>query len=122
MSLVDGLSLNLPTTTFDYSSCAKLIKFTTEQLINLRLEKLFINIYNEDVSIFIPGSNIEPNNKLRQTGGQRITSTLDKCLTYSTIGASRKYEICPLKIQKINLKRVFFRILNNMNNEMIYID
>jgi hypothetical protein len=64
-----------------------LIKSITEQLINLRSEKIFINIYNEAVSVF-QTSNIEPNNTLCSTRDQRISSTLDNCLTYSTLGAS----------------------------------
>jgi len=80
-------SLNLQTTTLDYSRCAKLIKSTMEQLINLRSEKIFINIYNEVVSVF-QTSNIEPNDTLRPTKELRISSTLDNYLTYSTLGAS----------------------------------
>ncbi|VVC26093.1 Ribonuclease H-like domain,Domain of unknown function DUF4371 [Cinara cedri] len=48
---VNILSLNLQTTTLDYSHCAKLMKSTKEQLINLRSDKIFINIYNEAVKV-----------------------------------------------------------------------
>jgi len=58
-----------------------------EQLINLRSDKIFINIYNEAVSVF-QTSNIEPNDTLRPTREQRILSTLHNYLTYSTLGAT----------------------------------
>ncbi|VVC37936.1 Ribonuclease H-like domain,Domain of unknown function DUF4371 [Cinara cedri] len=75
---VNILPLNLQTT-LDYSRCAK--------LINLKSEKIFINICNEVVSVS-QTLNIEPNDTLRPTREQRISSTLDNYLTYSTLGAS----------------------------------
>lgn len=122
LSLVNILSLNLQTTTLDYSRCAKLIKSTMEQLINLRSERIFINIYNEAVSVF-QTSNIEPNDTLRPTREQRISSTLDNYLTYSTLGAStsrKETQNMSSKDTENEFKRVFFQILDNMNNEMIY--
>ena len=122
LSLVNILSLNLQTTTLDYSRCAKLIKSTMEQLINLRSEKIFINIYNEAVSVF-QTSNIEPNDTLRPTRELRISSTLDNYLTYSTLGAStsrKEKQNMSSKDTENEFKRVFFQILDNMNNEMIY--
>ncbi|XP_022180189.1 zinc finger MYM-type protein 1-like [Myzus persicae] len=119
---VNILSLNLQTTTLDYSRCAKLIKSTMEQLINLRSEKIFINIYNEAVSVF-QTSNIEPNDTLRPTRELRISSTLDNYLTYSTLGAStsrKEKQNMSSKDTENEFKRVFFQILDNMNNEMIY--
>lgn len=44
--------------TIDYSRCAKSIK--SKQLMNLRSEKIFINIYNETISVF-QTSSIESN-------------------------------------------------------------
>ncbi|VVC35261.1 Domain of unknown function DUF4371 [Cinara cedri] len=85
--LIQMNSLKTITTTLDYSHCAKLIKSIMEQLINLRSEKIFINIYDEAVSVF-QTSNVESNNTLHPTREQRISSTLDNYLTYSTLGAS----------------------------------
>ncbi|VVC32857.1 Hypothetical protein CINCED_3A002385 [Cinara cedri] len=114
--------IKLTDTILDYSRCAKLIKSTKEQLINLRSEKIFINIYNEAVSVF-QTSNIEPNNTLRPTREQRISLTLDNYLTYSTLGAStsrKEKQNMSSKDTENEFKRVFFQILDNMNSEMIY--
>ncbi|VVC37862.1 Hypothetical protein CINCED_3A025771 [Cinara cedri] len=68
-------------------------------------------------------ANIEPNDTLRPKREQRISSTLDNYLTYSTLGAStsrkEKQNMSSKDIEN-ELKRVFFQILDNMNNEMIY--
>ncbi|CAI6371653.1 unnamed protein product [Macrosiphum euphorbiae] len=71
LSLVNILSLNLQTTTLDYSRCAKLIKSTMEQLINLSTSR-----------------------KEKQNMSSNDTEN--------------------------EFKKVFFQILDNMNNEMIY--
>lgn len=119
LSLVNILSLNLQTTTLDYSRCAKLIKSTMEQLINLRSEKIFINIYNEAVSAF-QTSNIEPNDTLRPTREQRISSTLDNYLTLRASTSRKEKQNMSSKDTENEFKRLFFQILDNMNNEMIY--
>lgn len=66
-------------------------------------------------------SNIEPNDMQHPTRNQRTSSTLNDSITYSTVGASRKEKPnISSKDREQEFKIIYFNILDNMNNEMVF--